>query len=156
MCSYILDIFGGSFLGNMVCLPGKKEKVFMEACCFAAIVNVIMNFILIPIGGAGAAAFTSGISTLVILIWLLAKKDKRVKLDYLWEVCKAPLVGSLLIVLFCLIIKYIFNNVFITIVLCVGGSVLVYGAAMILLKNQLIIEIVQLLKNKLINKHEVH
>lgn len=156
MCAYIFDIFGGSFLGNMVCLPGKKEKVFMEACCFAAIVNVILNFLLIPIGGASAAAFTSGVSTLVILIWLLWKKEQKVKLDYVWKVCKAPVAGSVLIVLFCLIIKCIFKNVFITILLCVGGSILLYGTVMVLLKNQLIVEIIQLLKNKLLNKREVH
>src|SRR5699024_150788 len=85
MLSFLVDIFGGSFLGNMVCLPAKQEKIFMEACWFAAVINVILNFILIPYGGASAAAFTSGISSFVIFVWLLIKKDKRIKLNYVTQ-----------------------------------------------------------------------
>lgn len=77
MLSFLIDIFGGSFLGNMVFLPVKQEKIFMEACCFAAVVNVILNFILIPFGGAGAAAFTSGVSAFIIFLVLVIKKTKE-------------------------------------------------------------------------------
>lgn len=140
MLSFIVDIFGGSFLGNMVCLPAKQEKEFMEACCFAAVVNVILNFILIPYGGASAAAFASGISTVVICIWLLVKKDSRVRLNYIWEVCKGPLVGSLLIVLFCLVMKHFISSLLFLTLVCVTGSVSIYGVIQLTMKNDLVTE----------------
>ena len=141
MLSFIVDIFGGSFLGNMVCLPAKQEKVFMEACYFAAVVNVVLNYILIPYGGASAAAFTSGISAIVIFVWLFVKKDKRVKLNYIWEVCKGPLIGSLLIVLFCLGMKQFISSLLILPLVCVLGSVFIYSLTQLAMKNELIIEV---------------
>ncbi|MDD7715509.1 MAG: flippase, partial [Mollicutes bacterium] len=141
MVSFIVDIFGGSFLGNMVCLPAKQEKVFMEACGFAAVVNVVLNYILIPYGGASAAAFTSGISAIVIFVWLFVKKDKRVKLNYIWEVCKGPLIGSLLIVLFCLGMKQFISSLLILPLVCVLGSVFIYSLTQLAMKNELIIEV---------------
>ena len=140
MLSFIVDIFGGSFLGNMVCLPAKQEKEFMEACCFAAVVNVILNYILIPYGGASAAAFTSGISPIVICIWLLVKKDSRVRLNYIWEVCKGPLVGSLLIVLFCLVMKHFISGLLFLTLVCVTGSAFIYGVIQLTMKNDLVTE----------------
>lgn len=148
MVSFIVDIFGGSFLGNMVCLPAKQEKVFMEACCFAAVINVILNFILIPYGGASAAAFTSGISALVIFVWLQMKKDKRVKLNYKWEVCKSPLFGSIIIVIFCLAIKAVVDNLFAKLSICILGSALLYFATLISLHNELVIDVCEAINKK--------
>lgn len=148
MLSFIVDIFGGSFLGNMICLPAKQEKVFMEACCFAAVVNVILNFILIPYGGASAAAFTSGISALVIFIWLMVKKDKRVMLNYIWEVCKGPLVGSLLIVLACLVIKFLIHGVITRTLISIMSSVILYGVIQIIFKNSIVVEVCRAIKMK--------
>lgn len=149
MVSFIVDIFGGSFLGNMVCLPAKQEKVFMEACCFAAVVNVVLNYILIPYGGASAAALTSGISAIVICVWLFVKKDKRVKLNYIWEVCKSPLVGSAFIVIFCLVMKKISSGVFFTTLASIVGSVLGYAIILVVMKNGLILELLSSFAGKL-------
>lgn len=149
MLSFLVDIFGGSFLGNMVCLPAKQEKIFMEACWFAAVINVILNFILIPYGGASAAAFTSGISSFVIFVWLLIKKDKRIKLNYVTQVLKSPLVASLLIILFCVIVKKVVSNLFAKIIICVLGSTLLYFITLILSQNELILEVCGEIKKRI-------
>lgn len=150
MISYLVDIFGGSFLGNMVCLPSKKENEFMKACCIGAAINVILNYMLIPFGGASAAAFTSGISTIVILIWLLIKKDERVKLNYIPEICKAPFIGCVLIVIFCCFIKAIIEkNVFLVALICVSGSIIIYGGVLIVMKNGLVIDMITSIRKKI-------
>ena len=146
MVAFLVDIFGGSFLGNMVCLPARQEKVFMEACWFAAIVNVVLNYILIPYGGASAAAFTSGISSLIIFVWLLTKKDKRIELKGVTRIIKSPLLGSLIIILFCTIIKKVVSNLFVKVIVCVGGSVLLYCITLLLFRNELCIEVCAELK----------
>lgn len=139
--SFLIDLFGGSFLGNMVCLPGRNERVFLEACCFSTILNIVLNYILIPVGGAVAAAITSGISALVILVWLAVKKNKNIKLDFLFKVCREPLVGSILIYVFCALIKTIHFDLCITTMLSVLGSILIYLLSLIILKNELVMEI---------------
>lgn len=141
MTSFIVDIFGGSFLGNIVCLCGKQENVFMKACCLATVVNVILNYILIPYGGANATAFTSAISAVVIFAWLILKKDKRIKLNYVIEVSKAPLVGSVLIIMFCITIKKVVFAFFVKVTVCVLGSIFIYGLTVLLMKNELANEI---------------
>lgn len=135
MLSFFVDIFGGSFLGNMVCLPGKNEKEFMKACCFAAAVNIILNYILIPYGGPTSAAFTSGISACIIFIWLFLKKDKKIEMNYVFEVCKAPLVGSLILIIYCFIIKQFVFGVFLRIIICILGSIFLYGGVNVIMKN---------------------
>ena len=127
----------------------KQEKVFMEACCFAAVVNVVLNYILIPYGGASAAAFTSGISAIVICVWLFVKKDSRVKLNYAWEVCKGPLIGSLLIVLFCVVVKIMLSNLLSKIIISICGSVLLYFLALLLSHNELVIEVYRTVMKKI-------
>lgn len=149
MASYVIDIFGGSFLGNMVCLPSKRENVYMEACCVAAIINVILNYLLIPYGGASAAAFTSGLSAVVILIWLLIKKDNRVKLFYLSEVCKAPLLGSALIIVVCSIIKEMVSGLAITVVVCVAACIVVYIIILVRMQNTMALLILDSIKRKI-------
>lgn len=139
MASYAIDIFGEYFLGNMVCLPGKKEKVFMQACCAAAIINIVLNYLLIPIGGASAAALTSGLSSIVLFLWLYYKKDKRLSLNHLGRVFAAPLVGSLLIVLICLMIKKLTAGLLLTVGLSVIISVVVYASVLLIMRNQMAI-----------------
>lgn len=146
MVSFIVEIFGGSFLGNMVCLPAKQEKVFMEACCFAAVVNVILNFILIPFGGASAAALTSGVSAIVIFVWLFVKKDSRVRLNYIWEVCKGPLIGSLLIVVVCLGLKHLIHTLITLVIFSVFASVIIYGLVLLICKNEIVIDVISMIR----------
>ena len=82
MVSFGFCLIGGSFLGNMVLLPSKKEHIYMFVCCIATAVNVILNIFLIPIWGAAAAAGTTAFCSLLIMVLLIASKDKRIKLNY--------------------------------------------------------------------------
>ena len=146
MISYLFDIFGGGFLGNMICLPSKKEKIFMEACCVAAVINVVLNYFLIPIGGVDAAAFTTVISDLTMLIWLLIKKDKEIKLDYIWEVVKTPLIGVFAIIIYCFIIRDCIQGIYSMILFSVVGSVILYIGLLVLLKNTIVCDVMTSIK----------
>lgn len=148
MISFVIDIFGGNFLGNMICLPTKQEKVFMKACCVAACINVVINYCLIPLGGASAAALASGVAAFVILLWLLIKKDKRIKLNYVINVSKTPFIGSILIVLFCELISCFAIDFWSSLVIRIGGSVFLYGGLMIVAKNSVVFDILSLVKRK--------
>lgn len=149
MASYVIDIFGGSFLGNMVCLPSKKENIYMEACCVAAIINVILNYLLIPIGGASAAALTSGLSAVVILVWLFVKRDRRVSLKYLPEICKAPLVGSILIIVVCFIVKKVISGLLAIVLVCVPLCVGIYAIVMVCMRNPMALMVLDGIKRKI-------
>lgn len=149
MISFAFSLIGGSFLGNMVLLPSKQEKIYMIICCISTVVNVILNFILIPIGGAVAASITTALSSLIIMVLLLLTKDKRVKLNYLGKVMFSPIVGSILIMVYCYGIGMVVNQWLIKTVICIIGSGLIYGATLLLLKNEIFIMLLDGVKGKL-------
>lgn len=146
MFSFAFSLIGGSFLGNMVLLPSKNENIYMWICCVTAAFNVILNYILIPYGGANAAASTTAVSSLLIMFLLLLKKDKRIKLNYIMQVCVSPVIGSILLFMYCKIVGLFISNLFGKTVVCIGGSIILYGAVLIGMKNDLCIELLEELK----------
>lgn len=154
MFSFAFSLIGGSFLGNMVLLPSQNEKKYMFICCITAGINVILNYLLIPYWGAKAAAFTTAVSSFVIMSLLLIVKDKRIKLDYIRQVSSAPIVGAVGIFVFCKIIENYITNIIARIGICIVGSVLIYGGILILMKNMVVMEMLSIVKNKVRAKYE--
>lgn len=149
MISFGCSLVGGSFLGNMVFLPSKKEKTYMYICCIATAVNVILNLFLIKIWGATAAATTTAFCSFLIMVLLIATRDKRIKLNYIREVIWAPVIGSILIMLFCGLIKTFIPILWSKVFVCISGSVIIYVFTLLLLKNELFIVLYTGILNKL-------
>lgn len=148
MFSFAFSLIGGSFLGNMVLLPSKNENNYMWICCVTAIFNVVLNYILIPHGGANAAAFTTALSSLLIMTLLLLKKDKRIKLDYVIRVSASPVIGSITLFIYSKVVGLFISNLWAKTAVCIGGSVILYGAILIGMKNDLCMELLEELKER--------
>jgi len=147
MIGFILSLYGGSFLGNMVLLPSKREFVFMCICCASAAINIVLNYILIPIGGANAAAASTSFSGLVIFILLIITKDKRIQINNKLSLFLPPIIGCIGIIASCLLVKQLnmslFSRFFISI--CCSGTI--YLLIQFALKNELIcVEMISLLR----------
>lgn len=154
MMSFFFSLIGGSFLGNMVLLPSKNEKQYMIICCVTAVINIVLNFLLIPFGGAWAAALTTTMSSFLIMVMLILKKDKKIKLDYVKDSLKEPIIGSIIILLYCTIIGYYIHHVIVKTFVCVIGSFILYGISMIYLKNSLCIQIMEALIERRRSRNE--
>lgn len=148
MFAFAFSLIGGSFLGNMVLLPSKNEKTYMIICCITAGLNVVLNYLLIPYWGASAAAFSTAVSSLLIMIMLLIKKDKRIKLGYVKHVILSPIIGSVGIFAYCRIIGMFVSNIWVKTGVCVIGSVILYGIVLIYMKNELCVEILGSINRK--------
>ena len=148
MFSFAFSLIGGSFLGNMVLLPSKNENTYMWICCATAVFNVVLNYILIPYGGANAAAFTTALSSLLIMELLLLKKDERIKLDYVIRVSASPVIGSIVLFMYCKAAGLFISNLWVKTAVCIGGSVILYGAILIGMKNDLCMELLEELKER--------
>ena len=141
MLSFVFSLVGGSFLGNMVLLPSKKESIYMIICCVATIVNFVMNYYMIPIWGVNAAAGTTASASLLILMLLIICKDKRIKLDYFFEAILAPSIGCVFIVISCISVKVIVSGLYLRTILCICLSVILYFVVQLIFKNQVVIEL---------------
>ena len=149
MLSFLFSLVGGSFFGNMVLLPSGKERTFMIICCIAAVINVSLNFVVIPLYGASGAALTTAFSSLVIMSATVIVKDKRIKLQGVFRSLLAPCIGSILIVVFCFLIKYLHIQFVIETVVCIAGSIVIYIAILFLLRNQAAYSALGMLRRKM-------
>lgn len=73
----IFAIIGG-FISNCVIVPRAKETVALKATLVAAIVNVCLNGVLIPVFKHNGAAITTAVAELTVAIFcLVIDKDSR-------------------------------------------------------------------------------
>lgn len=141
MIGFIFTLFGGSFLGNSILLPSKRERTFMITCCITAVVNVITNYIFIPRYGAIAAAGTTVFCALTILVILLFKIDNRIHIERVFNVFSSPLLGCLAIVVVCYVCKGI-NTIWVRTALSILSSIFLYGLIVYFGENDLMIELI--------------
>lgn len=147
MIGFIFSLYGGNFLGNTILLPSKKEKTYMIACCVMAVFNVMANYILIPRFRAVGAAITTAMCSLLMLIMLELKKDKKIYIKNIWGVFLSPIIGCILIVIICILgkkIKLFWGRM----IFNIGISIISYFAIQIILKNSIILENVYSLLKK--------
>lgn len=140
MISYLFNLFGGSFWGNILLLPAKREKFFMIVCCIAAVVNIFSNYFLIPTMGANGAAFTTGICNAMILVILVLGRDRKVKLTKIGKMVITPIIGCMGIYIVCLLFESI-QNVFLRTILSITLSSVLYFFIQYIGKNELFGEI---------------
>ena len=117
----------------------------MIVCLAAAVVNVIGNYLSIPYFGANAAAGTTAVCNLTILILLLFRVDKRIKIGGTVKVIVSPVVGCIAIFIVCYLCKRI-DHLFVRFFVSVLGSIVVYGLIQIICKNELVAEIMNTIK----------
>lgn len=149
MIGFLFDLVGGAFLGNMILLPSKREATYMNVCLVSTLVNVVLNYFLIPKWGAAAAAFTTSISYLLMLILCYKATDKRIKLENIRNTVASSIVGCLAIVLVCMAVKIMVHSLIISVLVSVLGSALLYAFVQILFKNEIVLEMMISIRKRL-------
>lgn len=139
---FIFDLFGASLIGNIIFLPSNREKTYMLICGLTAVINVVTNFIFIPVYSTIAAASTTAFCNLIMFILFFLTRDKRIKLKNVTRTIVTPIVGSLSIVFIC-IISINISNIWTRMVVVIVVSVLFYVLIQWIGKNDLFINIVE-------------
>ena len=83
LCAALLFAVFGCFFAQGVMIPNKREKHFAYYTSFAAILNIVLNFILIPFLGIEAAAITTLIAEIAIMLtcWHNTKDLYKLTID---------------------------------------------------------------------------
>lgn len=149
MFGFAFSLFGGSFLGNAILLPSKKEKYYMIVCCVAAVINIIANYIAIPFWGARAAAGTTALCSITIMVLLMFKVDKQIRIQNISKLFVSPLLGCIIIIGICLLSGSI-SNLYLRTLFSIGPSAIVYFVIQVLLKNELALDFLSYVKKRLI------
>lgn len=151
--SPILFIIGlNDAIGMQYLLPTKKQNQFTKAVICGAISNFIMNSLLIPKFGAVGAAIGTIIAESVVAGVEMKYTWKTFDYITLFKKSLKYLFFSIIMFIACLLVKNIFANNLITLIIQVLVGVAVYGVLLLINKDELIMEILdkakQVIKTK--------
>ena len=147
--TYVFSILAW-ILTDCVLIPAKREKYVLRSMSVSAIVNIVINLALIPYFSENAAAASTVLAELSMLIinYYYAKdlvKDIFISSDLVRNIIDA-LIGSIGIVLVCIICNILYRGMLLKTILSVSLSVVTYGSILLLLKNQIVMSIFNRIK----------
>ena len=149
LCVAIIFCLGGYFWGHAVLIPLKDEKFYLFVTIITALINVSLNFILIPLYNVRAAAITTLIAEIVAFLMCYFRARKQVKTHQTIKILIKSLVASLVIIPVVALSRYLFLNKLLYIIVSVVVSILLYLIVSLILKNQAVALLFVSLKNRL-------
>ena len=139
-----------SLFTNCVLIVNRQEKLCLKATVVSAIVNVGLNFILMPTLGMIGAAITTVIAELVnCMMQMRFSKPFFVWRTLEWKTIVSCICGSVFIGIICLLCNGFFRGGLMKMVCAVALSALVYGITLIVMRNPYVMSIVIVVKNKI-------
>lgn len=106
-------------LGTQYLIPTKKDRKYTQSIIIGMIINIILNYFLIPQGGAIAASVTTIISQIAIVIVQLKYCKEMISAKQIVKFTKNYFFASLVMLLMGETCNKVFNNVYITIIIAV-------------------------------------
>ena len=150
MTPIIIFIALSNIIGTQIFPAMNKEKITLISFSFGAILNIVLNILLIPSKGAiGAAIGTlcAEITVCIIQLFYLVKTEK-IKFQ-LFQISQFTF-SALLMGIVVITISNLFSNIIVNILLSVFLGFIIYIFVLFLIKNKTLIQI----KNLLLKKHK--
>ncbi|WP_428768144.1 flippase [Treponema sp. HNW] len=127
-------LFAG-FIGNLILLPYRKEKITMFVNLCAAILNCILNYILILYYSAIGAAISSIISQYIVCLFYYVYTRSMISYKHLLSNIMQYFCASISMIIIVLLLKYSISTLLLRLILCTVLGILVYMLSLILMKN---------------------
>lgn len=151
-CFAMLGSAMSGIFNQCALIPAKREKKTLISSTTSALLNIGLNFILIPIIAERGAALTTVLAefTMMFMNFYFSRditgfvfKDKET-----WKNIITVLLGCGGIVVVCALSYSIFQQMFVRLVVSVICSVIVYGLILLVTKNQVALIFLSKLKQK--------
>jgi len=133
----IFSIFSW-FYSDCVLIANRKDKELLLATTTAAIVNVVLNFILIPFFNQNAAAVTTVIAEFISVIICVCKSDGIYKYKVNLKELLVVFLGCAGIMLICYLSTTFINSVLLSTITAVLVSILVYFILLKITNNRVL------------------
>ena len=127
----IIPAMLSNFYINIVMIPLKKEKEVTIATMLSAVINISLNFILIPIFAENAAAFTTFLAEMTMLIVAL-HYCKTINFSKIIPPTIISVIGGGIIIYICKTINLVITQTCVGLVLSIGTSIVSYGLVLLL------------------------
>ncbi|PTQ85942.1 O-antigen/teichoic acid export membrane protein [Trichococcus patagoniensis] len=131
----LIFCLGAWFWGQCILVPMKKENIVFKATFTSAVLNIVLNFILIPKWTENAAAFTTVLAEGLAFLWCMSEGKKYVHLKDIGKTTLKVIIGCSAIVLISLLLKPLNQSSILYTILTVGVSIIAYFLIEIKLNN---------------------
>ena len=135
------------FFTYSILIPNRIEKNFLVSTVVAALLNIILNIILLPKYGIYAAAFTTLIAEFVVMCITAYYSVKVVCFDFNIKIFLQTLIGCLGIACMCILLDKTCMSDNIKLIIEIFISALTYVVILIISKCDLVVNLIYKIKN---------
>lgn len=148
--SILLIIIGLSHIfGMQVLIPYGKEKKYTSILGIAAILNFVVNLILIPKLSYFGAAFATILAETVVTILMYKEVKKLIgNIPEVTQIIRYIIPSIIFYIIIVTIIKPLVNSTIMIILISIPVAIIVYGIGLILLKEELTMSIIEKVKSR--------
>lgn len=138
-----------SFFSNCVLIPNRRDKTVLNITVISAVINMGLNFMLIPKYHDGAAAFTTLIAEVFTTIAYVQISNKIVRITVNKKNLVSSLLGAISIYITCYWLQKNIDNWVTGTIACIICSVVVYAFVQLIFRNPLLFEAITQIKKKI-------
>lgn len=136
----ILAIGINSVTGGQYLISTEREKLYTKTVCIGAVINLILNSILIPFWGASGAVIASVVAESSIAIIQLVCIRNELPIKEIIKPLPKYLIAGLIMLAIVLFLGYILEPSFINTMLIIVSGVAVYMLLLLLFKDSFLID----------------
>ncbi len=139
---------GAWFWGQCILVPFQKEITVFWATVISALINIVLNLVLIPHWEQDAAAFTTVLAEGIAFAWCSLKARRLVKMNGIGVIYIKALIGCASIVLVSVLTQHFIADLMSRTIVTVIMSAVLYGIVETVLKNEAMESLMKVLKRK--------
>lgn len=137
------------FYSCAIMLPFRQEKICLIASLVSALVNIVLNFVVIPMWSYNGAALTTLISEMIVfLIYKYYSKDYP-KVGFNPKIIGSTAIGCIAIIIVCRIVENMFSGLYLVTFFSILMSSIVYFIIQIIMGNALIVNVLKTIIKKI-------
>ena len=135
----IIAIGLSNVIGTQYLMPTKQQKKYTISVIFGAIVNLIFNLILIKYWKSIGASIATVIAEFTVTGVQLYFVRNEIKIKEILKLSYKYFIASLIMFIWSLLVRNIFNNSILTICTQVAISIIVYFSILLFMKDKFLI-----------------
>lgn len=140
------------FFANGILIPYRKESQFLLATSVAAVINLVLNCICIPLWGINGAAVTTLVAEMYILIHVYRAAAEYYRPDVSMRMIVSVVLGSVFVGLICVVGKMWVPSIALRLIVVIAVSVPSYLIIELLIGNIYVKNITLSLLRKIANR----
>lgn len=139
-------------LSSCVLIPAKREKYVLNSSISSAIINIVLNIILIPIWNENAAAIST-VSAEIIMFFMNFWYSKDLVTDvfiskrFLYNFISS-IIGCIGIILICILCDISIQSIILKTFCSIILSIIIYGIILIICHNKIVLKILHGIKKR--------